>query len=555
MSTTLRMTFPWVLLACALASPAAKAQETTLPVFADITKEAGIDFTHNFGDDELNNIIETTGPGCGFFDCDGDGDLDVYLINGCYIGKKGFSHPRGRVFEGKLTNKLFRNNGDGTFTDVTEHSGTGDKGFGMACAAADYDNDGDLDLFVTNYGPNVLYRNNGDGTFTDVTREAGVYDDRWGIGCTFLDIDQDGDVDLYVGNYLQFEPNYRLFYAPDHFPPPDSYLGDADILYRNNGDGTFTDITKEAGVYFPDGRAMGVASGDYNNDGHMDIFVANDAMPNYFFENDGTGHFKEIALESGAGFGQSGNAVSAMGPDFGDVDRDGWMDILVPDMRYGALYYNLHNGLFDEKSAAMGIATVLGQYTSWGGGFFDYDNDGYLDIFVANGDPHKVVAQEDVLFHNDRGKGFVDVSAKSGPYFDEQEYVGRGASFGDIDNDGDLDILIANLAGPAVLLRNDGGNRNNWLLVRTVGTKSNRDGVGARLVAKTGDLTQVADVRAGSGYLSMYDLRVHFGIGTSPTVDSLDIRWPSGIVQTLKDVPANQILTVTEPQEPESEVN
>lgn len=529
--------------------PPASAEEQSLPIFADITKEAGIDFTHSFGDDELSNIIETTGPGCGLFDYDGDGDLDVYLINGCHIPKKGYSHPRGRHLEGKLTNKLYRNNGDNTFTDVTEESGTGDKGFGMACTVADYDNDGDLDLFVTNYGPNVLYRNNGDGTFTDVTREAGVFDGRWGIGCTFLDIDRDGYLDLYVGNYLQFEPEYRLFYAPDHFPGPLSYLGDADILYRNNGDGTFTDITETAGVKFPDGRAMGVTAGDYNNDGFMDIFVANDGMPNYFFENDGRGNFKEIALESGAGFGQAGNAVSAMGPDFGDVDRDGLMDVLVPDMRYGALYYNLGNGLFDEKSVAMGLASVLGQYTSWGGGFLDYDNDGYLDIFIANGDPHKVVAEEDVLFCNDRGEGFIDVSAKSGAYFNEQEYVGRGTAFGDIDNDGDVDILIANLDGPTILLRNDGGNRNHWLLVRTIGSKSNRNGVGARLILKTGDLTQIADVKSGSGYLSMNDLRVHFGLGKAESVDSLEIHWPSGVVQKLENVKANQILTVTEPSE------
>jgi hypothetical protein len=542
-----------VLLFAATALSPAIAQESSLPVFTDITTESGIDFVHSFGDDELSNIIETTGPGCGFFDYDGDDDLDAYIVNGCYIGKKGFSHPRGRHLEGKLTNRLYRNNGDGTFTDVTKESGTGDKGFGMACAAADIDNDGDLDLFVTNYGPNVLYRNDGDGTFTDITREAGVFDDRWGIGCTFLDIDRDGYVDLYVGNYLQFEPNYRLFYAPDHFPGPGSYLGDADILYKNNGDGTFTDVTEEAGVKFPDGRAMGVASGDYNNDGYMDIFVANDFMPNYFFENDGKGRFKEIALESGAGFGQMGDGVSAMGPDFGDVDRDGWMDILVPDMKYGALYYNLRDGMFDEKSVAMGIAHVLGQYTSWGGGFFDYDCDGYIDIFIANGDPHKIVAEEDVLFRNDRGKGFIDVSAKSGAYFNEQEYVGRGSAFGDIDDDGDMDILIANLAGPAKILRNDGGNRNNWLLVKTVGTRSNRCGIGARLIAKTGELSQIADVRAGSGYLSMYDLRAHFGLGESSRVDSLEIRWPSGTVQTLENVEANQILTVTEPEKEDTE--
>lgn len=532
------------LAAFSLSGPPAESQE--LPTYTDVTKEAGITFVHSFGDERLDNIVETTGAGCAFFDYNNDGYQDIYLVNGCYHPV--ISHPSGRRLAGKLKNALYRNNGDGTFTDVTEESGAGDEGFGMGAYAADYDNDGFIDLFVTNYGRDTLYRNNGDGTFTDVTEKAGVGSELWGIGATWLDYDNDGFVDLYVGNYLTFDPEYRYFYAAENFPGPLSYKGQPDILYRNRGDGTFEDVTRKAGVYNPEGRAMGITSGDFDDDGYMDIFVSNDAMENYLYVNNGDGTFREIALTSGTAFGESGEATSAMGPEFGDIDRDGLMDLTVPDLSYGCIYRNLGNYVFEERSNLMGVAPVVGQYESWAGNLFDYDNDGYLDFFISNGNPHRLEEQEDVLFRNDGGKRFVDVSAKSGDYFHD-EYIGRGAAQGDYDNDGDLDLLILNLNGPAILLRNDAGNRNNWLNLRTVGTKSNRCGIGARVRLTAGGLTQIANVKSGSSYLSTSDMRVHFGLAKEKEASEIEVRWPRGRTQVLKNVKANQFLTIEEPRE------
>lgn len=523
---------------------AAAAPGAELPVFTNVTQEAGLRFVHSFGDDRLSNIIEGTGAGCGFFDYDNDGDLDIYLLNGAYL--EGISDVRGRANRDRLANALYRNNGDGTFTDVTAESGAGDKGFGMAVAAADIDNDGDLDLYVANYGSAVLYRNNGDGTFTDITAASGLADDRWQIGCTFLDYDNDGFVDLYVGNYLVYDPNYNLYYAPENYPGPLAYHGQVDRLYRNNGDLTFTDVTQESGIYNPDGRAMGVSASDFNNDGLMDIMVANDGMANFFYINNGDGTFTESALVSGTAFGQSGEATSAMGPGFGDFNLDGLIDILVPDMKYGSLYLNLGSGLFEERGAAWEMSAVCAQYISWAGEVLDYDNDGWPDCFIVNGNAHRFNSEADILLRNIEGKRFADVTAISGSYFTREEYVGRGAAQGDFDNDGDVDLLVLNLGGPAILLRNDGGNRNNWLMVKAVGVESNRSAIGARVTVTSGGIAHVQDVRAGSGYLGMSDLRVHFGLGGLETAETVEVRWPTGRVQTLENVRANQILTIME---------
>ena len=452
-----------------------ESEEQRLPVLVDITQKAGITFVHSIGDYKLSNIVESTGAGTAFFDYDGDGYLDIYFVNGSYL--KEISHPRERKLAGKLRNALYRNNGNGTFTDVTIRTGVGDQGYGMACLWADYDNDGDTDLFITNYGPNVLYRNNGDGTFTDVTEKAGVGGGNlFSTGCTFLDYDGDGYLDLYVGNYLLYDPDYKNYFAAEAFPGPLSYKGQADILYRNRGDGTFEDVTRKAGIFMPQGRSMGIASCDLDNDGSMDIFVANDAMANYLYRNSGKGTFTDIALLSGTGFGENGEATSAMGPEFGDIDRDGLIDILVPDMDYSCLYRNTGKGFFVQMSAQSGIAAACGQYTSWSGNFFDYDNDGLLDIFISNGDSHHLEPEEDLLFRNMNGKQFQDVSTQTGEDF-QAKFVGRGSAVGDFDNDGDLDILVLNLNDRPRLLRNDGGNRNYWLMVRLRGKQSNRDAV------------------------------------------------------------------------------
>jgi hypothetical protein len=524
---------------------AVAADQPTLPQFVDVTDNAGIAFVHSIGDDELSNIVESSGAGCVFFDYDDDGDLDIYLVNGRYL--ETVSSARGRHLAGKLKNALYRNNGDATFTDVTDKAGVGDAGFGMAAVAADYDNDGDRDLFVTNYGRDSLYLNNGDGTFADITEKAGVGSELWSLGASFFDFDRDGLLDLYVGGYLIFDPEYRNYYAAEAFPGPLSYPGQKDILYRNKGDGTFEDVTRAAGVYSTRGRAMGVTACDIDDDGDEDLYVANDGMENYLYRNRGNGTFEEIALRTGTAFGQNGEATSAMGPEFGDYDGDGLIDLLVPDMGYGCLYRNTGKGLFEEKSAELGIAAVLGQYTSWSGNFLDYDHDGALDVFIVNGDAHHLEPEEDTLFRGKGGRPFVDVSAASGPAF-KLKAVGRGSAAADFDDDGDLDLLVLNLNGPARLYRNDGGNLGNWIMVRTVGTAGNRDGIGARIRVKSGGTTQVRDIRSSSGYLSQSEPRAHFGVGKSEKVDRIEVRWPSGRISNLDNVKVNQVVTVTEPE-------
>jgi hypothetical protein len=523
----------------------AAAEQPSLPQFVDITASAGIRFAHSIGDDDLSNIVESSGAGCVFFDFDDDGDLDIYLVNGSYL--EGVSSAHGRSLAGTLKNSLYRNNGDSTFTDVTDTAGVGDTGFGMAAVAADDDNDGDRDLFVTNYGRDTLYRNDGDATFTDVTAAAGVGSELWSVGASFFDADGDGLLDLYVGGYLMYDPEYSYYFAAEAFPGPLAYRGQKDMLYHNNGDGTFTDIGRTAGIGTSDGRAMGVSAGDIDDDGDQDIFVANDGMENFLYRNRGDGTFDNIALRTGTAFGENGEATSAMGPEFGDYDGDGLIDLLVPDMRYGCLYRNTGDGFFEEKSAEAGLAAVLGQYTSWSGNFFDYDNDGVLDIFIVNGDAHHLEPEEDTLFRGVGGGRFVDVSSASGAAL-EVKGMGRGSAVGDVDNDGDLDLLVLNLNGPARLLRNDGGNRNNWLMIRTVGTASNRDGIGARIGVTADGVTQLRDVRSSSGYLSQSDPRAHFGLGSAKIVDRIEVRWPSGRVSTLDNVKANQVVTITEPE-------
>ena len=516
---------------------AAAAVAEDLPTFSDVTERAGIRTKHSFGDFDLSNIVEGTGSGAMFFDYDGDGWLDIYLPNGCW--HKDVSDNRGRSLRGKLRNTLYRNNGDGTFTDVTERAGVGDQGFSYGCSAADFDGDGDLDLCVCNYGPNVFYRNNGDGTFTDISKASGLANPRWSLAAPWFDYDGDGDLDVYVANYLEYDSGrFRSFYAAAGYPGPLSYSGQPDALYRNNGDGTFTDVTKEAGLLQPNGRAMSVTVADLNNDGLPDLYVCNDAMENYYFRNRGDGTFANEGLEMGLAFGEGGQGVSSMGPAVGDVDRDGWLDIYVPDMGYGCLLMN--------RTAATNLAVVCGQYTGWGGILFDYDSDGHLDVFVANGDAHHEYSQEDVLLRNDGTGKFVDVATRSGPYF-RKKYVGRGATFGDYDNDGDLDLLVVNLNAMPRLLRNDGGNRNRWLMVDVHLPGGKSRAVGARVTVTTGSLVQIQDAIPVRGYLSQVDPRCHFGLGQATRAGTVEIRWPDRSVTVLKDVKANQVLKVVQP--------
>ena len=524
---------------------AANVVESRLPIFTDVTEQARIHFKHSYGDYEMSNIVEAAGYGACFLDYNGDGFQDIYFPNGRW--RKDINDNRGRDLRDKLFNALYRNNGDGTFTEVTAEAGVAGHDMGFGCSAADFDQDGDLDLYVLNYSANEFYRNNGDGTFTNVTELSGLGDTHWSLSAPWLDYNNDGLLDLYVCNYLEYDAGqFRNFYAAAGHPGPLSYHGQPDVLYRNNGNGTFTDVTKEAGLYNGEGRCMSATAADINNDGFMDLYVANDAMENYYYENTGKGSFVEKGTALGLSFGENGQGVSSMGPIVGDVDRDGWPDIFIPDMSYSTLLIK-RGEFYDDYTTRSKLAVACGQYTGWGGNLFDYDNDGYLDLYIADGHALHEFIEEALLMWNTRKPQveFLDVSADSGEYF-HKKYVGRGAAAADYDNDGDMDILVCNLNDYARLLRNDGGNRNNWLNVEVKRANGKTDAIGARVTVQVGSLRQVEDVVAVKGYLSQSDPRPHFGLGKATKADLVEIRWPGGKVQQFKDVPANQFFKVVQ---------
>ncbi len=518
-----------------------------LPHFEEVTEKAGIRFQHSFGERELNSILEGTGSGCAWIDYNNDGLLDLYVVSGRHIdGLTDLSAPDGIA----ATNHLYRNNGDGTFTDVTAQAGVGGHGFGIGVTAGDFDNDGNEDLYVTNYNSAILYHNNGDGTFTDITSSAGVDNPNFGVGAAFLDYDRDGRLDLFVGNYLKFDPNYRHFYSAHHYPGPLDYAPEVNRLFHNNGNGTFTDVSRPSGIADQPGRAMGVTVGDYDNDGWPDIYVANDTMPSYLYHNNHNGTFSNVAADLNVAYGQNGEATTAMGPVFADFYNNGWQDLFVSDAHYHRLFHNpgKSGDVFLDTTDEAGVGRVSGQYVGWGDGAFDFDNDGWKDIFILNGGLTWLIPMESALLRNNGNGSFTDVSTQAGPFF-QARIVSRGACFADYDNDGFIDAFIVTLGGKGILLHNTPppGNRNHWLTVKLVGTRSNRDGYGASLEAQAGDLRQYVQAVSESGYLSQSDPRPHFGLGQHAEVDKLIIRWPSGLVQTLEHIKADQILTVKEP--------
>lgn len=529
-----------------------QTKNQSLPVqFVDITAKAGITFKH-VSSPEKKYIVESMSGGVAVLDYDNDGYLDIYLVNSLTADMVKSKQ--------KTRSGLYHNNGDGTFTDVADKAGVADIGWGMGVATGDYDNDGFEDIYVTCLGPNYLFRNTGKGTFTDVTKSAGVNDPRWSTGASFVDYDNDGKLDLFVANYVDFDVNNLPEFGKGRscqfkgIPVqcgPRGLKGAGDTLYHNNGDGMFTDVSKKAGVSDPDGYyGMAAICSDLDGDGLVDIFVANDSVPNFLYHNNGDGTFKDIGFSSGTAVNENGSEQGSMGVTLGDYDHDGRLDLFITnfDDDYNTLYHNDGLGSFTDVSYATKVAAVSLPYVGWGTKFFDYDNDGWVDLLVVNGHVYPQLPsyrQRNLMHHNDRDGTFSEVGLQMGAPFEEKR-TGRGAAFGDIDNDGDVDVIINNLDGPAQLLRNDGGNANNSVLIKTIGVKSNRSGIGARVSIVSGDLKQMEEVYSGATYISQNDLRLHFGLEKRSKIDLIEVRWPSGAVEKITGASVNKVLTIKE---------
>jgi len=530
----------------------AQAREPCSIKLRDVTRSTGIQFKHTDGSCGQRYIMESMCAGVALLDYDGDGDVDIYFLNGAPLGAKKVAASPG--------NTLYRNDGKFKFTDVTRKAGVGDTGFGLGVCVGDYDNDGDPDIYVNNYGPNVLYRNNGNGSFSDVTKAAGVAADHHvGAGANFLDIDKDGDLDLFVANYITFSKDRHVVPRREGHPTysgPREYPPSINILYRNEGDGTFKDVTVKSGIGGHKGKGMGTVCADYDNDGDTDIMVANDEWANFLFQNDGTGRFKEVGLIAGVAYDLGGSAQSSMGIGCGDYDNNGWLDFYVTGYQreLAMLYSNLGNGSFEDVSRLSGAGTDTYRHVNWGNEFADFDNDGDRDIFIACGhvqdnikkfDDSGVYHARNILLMN-TGKGkFVNVSDQCGDGL-AVKLSSRGTAFDDLDNDGDIDVVIVNSRREPTILRNDSPKGNHWIQIRLRGTKTNRDGVGAHVKVVTGNLTQIDEVHSGRGYQSHYGMRLHFGLGKRDSIDRIEVRWIGGRVDVLKNVRVDQVLRITE---------
>ncbi|MSO21666.1 MAG: CRTAC1 family protein [Acidobacteria bacterium] len=525
--------------------------------FVDVTKQAGIRFERP-STPEKKYVVESIGAGVALFDFDNDGFLDIYFVNGQSVETAGTRPGHASA--------LFRNNRDGTFTNVAEKAGVAYPGWGMGAAVADVNNDGWLDLYVTCFGPNRLYLNNGNGTFRDVSQKSGEGDSGCAQGAAFGDYDKDGYVDLYVANYIEFDLNTLPEFGKGHFCHfrgipvqcgPRGLPGGGDVLYHNNGDGTFTNVTAKAKVLEQEKRyGMGVVWSDFDKDGWLDLYVANDTQPNYLYRNLGDGTFEEIGLASGVAVAQDGNPQGSMGVTVGDYNRDGLPDLFVTNYadQYNALYRQDRPFFFSDVSFSSRIASSSFPFVGWGAGFLDFDKDGWQDLLALNGHVYPQIEQPPVnvsypqrglLYRNNNDGTFTEVTAQSGEALMKKQ-TSRGAAFGDIDNDGDVDVVVNNLDGGPALLRNDGGNDNHWLLVKAKGTRSNTAGIGAQVKVTTAEFTQEGQVCSGSSYVSQNDLRLHFGLGKHTQVNEVEVRWPSGGIDRRRNVPANQIMEIVE---------
>jgi enediyne biosynthesis protein E4 len=528
-------------------------------LFVDATEKLGVHFQQQASPTSRKYLLETMGSGVALFDYDNDGRLDIFFANGAPIEDP---TPKGTIPQKtspKYWNRLFHQKPDGTFEDVTEKAGLIGIGYCTGVAVGDYDNDGYEDLFVSGYGRSTLYHNNGNGTFTDVTNAAGVAGSGWATSAAWFDYDNDGKLDLLVARYMQWDfddlycgerkAGYRSYCHPDIFKPISV------ILYHNDGNGKFTDVTQKAGLDKPI-KGLGVAIADYDHDGWPDVLVANDSIPESLFHNKRDGTFEEIGLVSGVALDGGGASFAGMGVDFEDYDNDGWPDVIITDLanqRY-ALYQNAGDGTFNYSTNTTGLGTISLLHSGWGVRFVDFDNDGWKDIFIAQShvmdtieinEPHLHYKESPLLLWNKEGKKFVDVSAQSGDVF-QQKWAARGMAIGDIHNDGKMDVVVTSNNGPAWILINETPTQNHWLTLKLVGTKSNRDAIGARIKITTGGGAQYATVTTAGSYESSSDKRVHFGLGSANSASEIQIHWPSGTAQTLKNVKADQILTVTE---------
>jgi hypothetical protein len=538
------------------------ADKSPADSFTDITQKLAISFQYQASHTSEKYLLETMGPGVALFDYDNDGRLDLFLANGAPLAdptpKKTIPAKAGPEY----WNRLYHQKSDGTFEDVTEKAGLQGVGYGMGVAVGDYDNDGYEDLYVTAYAGNRLYHNNGDGTFKDITAKAGVAGNGWSTSAAWVDLDADGFLDLVVLRYLEWDfddvwcgehkEGFRAYCHPDFFKPISA------LVYHNNKDGTFTEVSQKLGLAKP-GKGLGIALADYDRDGHIDLFVANDSMAEFLYHNKGDGTFEEVGLSSQVAVDIDGRTYAGMGVDFADYNNDGWPDIVVTDLanqRY-ALYQNAGDGSFTYATSSAGLGQMTVSHSGWGVRLFDYDNDGWKDLLIAQGHdldtiektyPNLRYREPMLLARNTDGR-FTDISAQAGSVF-RQPWVARGMAVGDLDNDGRVDAVVTTNDGPVHILHNESVVINHWLLLKLVVHRSNRDGIGADVTLTVASGSQYATVSTASSYLSSSDKRVHFGLGKEKVAQKIEIRWPSGIRQTLKDIAADQILEVNEPTTP-----